>query len=272
MRAGLAQAEAATAGNQRLVFNVCFNYGGRWDIAQAAARLAARGEAITEQSLDGAMALAHVPDPDLLIRTGGEQRMSNFLLWQAAYSELYFSDKLWPEFDAAALDEAWPITPHASGASARRSEQVTSRRPPRGRHDRRVLSMLKQRIITAVVLLAILLPALFWPSPVPLAVVTLLLLAAGAWEWGRLNGLGQAGSVAAAVACLALCGVSWSAGLAGAAHAGAVVGRRRRLGAGRGLAAARRGGGLAAHPAGSAARGRRAGPVAGLAGSGRRHG
>jgi phosphatidate cytidylyltransferase len=73
--------------------------------------------------------------------------------------------------------------------------------------------MLKQRIITAVVLLAILLPALFWPSPIPFAVVTLLLLAAGAWEWGRLNGLGQPGSVAAAAACLLLCAASWSAGL-----------------------------------------------------------
>ena len=106
VRAGLAQAEAATAGNSRLLFNVCFNYGGRWDIADAAARLAARGEAITEQSLAGALALADVPDPDLLIRTGGEHRLSNFLLWQAAYSELYFSDKLWPEFDAAEFDKA----------------------------------------------------------------------------------------------------------------------------------------------------------------------
>jgi undecaprenyl diphosphate synthase len=106
VRAGLAQAEADTAGNTRMVFNVCFNYGGRWDIAQAAAQLAARGEPITEQSLDGALALAHVPDPDLLIRTGGERRLSNFLLWQAAYTELYFSDKLWPEFDGAALEEA----------------------------------------------------------------------------------------------------------------------------------------------------------------------
>lgn len=103
---GLAQAEAATAGNTRIQFNVCFNYGGRWDIAQAAARLAAQGQPINEATLDRAMALAHVPDPDLLIRTGGEQRISNFLLWQAAYSELYFSDKLWPEFDEAALDEA----------------------------------------------------------------------------------------------------------------------------------------------------------------------
>ena len=106
VRAGLLQAEAATAHNERLIFNVCFNYGGRWDIAQAAARLAAGGHPITEQSMDRAMALAHVSDPDLLIRTGGEQRISNFLLWQAAYSELYFSDKLWPEFDAAALDAA----------------------------------------------------------------------------------------------------------------------------------------------------------------------
>jgi undecaprenyl diphosphate synthase len=80
----------ATPANSRLVFNVCFNYGGRWDIAQAAQKLAARGEAITEQSLDRAMALAHVPDPDLLIRTGGELRISNFLLWQAAYSRAVF--------------------------------------------------------------------------------------------------------------------------------------------------------------------------------------
>lgn len=106
VRAGLQQAEAITAGNTRLVLNVCFNYGGRWDIAQAAAALAERGEPITEAGLDSAMALSHVADPDLLIRTGGEMRISNFLLWQCAYSELVFSDRLWPEFDEAALDEA----------------------------------------------------------------------------------------------------------------------------------------------------------------------
>lgn len=106
MTAGLVQAEAATAHNTRLIFNVCFNYGGRWDIARAAAQLAARGEPLTEANLDRAMALAHVPDPDLFIRTGGEQRLSNFLLWQSAYAELFFSDKLWPEFDEVALDEA----------------------------------------------------------------------------------------------------------------------------------------------------------------------
>ena len=106
VQAGLAKAEGDTSTNQRLVLNVCFNYGGRWDIAQAAQKLIASGQPVTEVSLDRAMALAHVPDPDLLIRTGGELRISNFLLWQAAYSELHFSKKLWPDFDAAALDEA----------------------------------------------------------------------------------------------------------------------------------------------------------------------
>ena len=106
MQAALEQAELDTAGSRKLIFNVCFNYGGRWDIAQAAQKLVSRGEPITELSLDRAMALAHVPDPDLLIRTGGELRISNFLLWQVAYSELHFSSKLWPEFDEAALDEA----------------------------------------------------------------------------------------------------------------------------------------------------------------------
>lgn len=129
VQAGLAQAEAFTASNAKLVLNVCFNYGGRWDIAQAAAALAARGEAITEASLHTAMGLAHVPDPDLVIRTGGEMRISNFLLWQAAYSEFYFSDRLWPDFDEAALDEAIA----AYGARERRfgktSAQVGAERP-----------------------------------------------------------------------------------------------------------------------------------------------
>ncbi|MFM9879267.1 MAG: polyprenyl diphosphate synthase [Burkholderiaceae bacterium] len=103
---GLLHAQQQTAHNTKLVLNVCFNYGGRWDIAQAAARLMSQGLAVTEDALSGAMALSHVPDPDLIIRTGGEQRLSNFLLWQAAYAELYFSDKFWPEFDEFALDEA----------------------------------------------------------------------------------------------------------------------------------------------------------------------
>ena len=130
VRTGLAHAESLTAGNERLVLNVCFNYGGRWDIAQAAARLAAAGEPITEQSLDRAVALAHVPDPDLVIRTGGEQRISNFLLWQSAYSELYFSDKLWPEFDAAAIDEAIADYAGRERRFGLTSEQVAPTTPP----------------------------------------------------------------------------------------------------------------------------------------------
>ncbi|THU03746.1 di-trans,poly-cis-decaprenylcistransferase [Lampropedia puyangensis] len=106
VRAGLEDAEAQTAGNERLILNVCFNYGGRWDIAQAAERLCAQQLPITEEALTEAMSLAHVPDPDLLIRTGGEMRISNFLLWQAAYSELYFSEALWPDFGAKELDAA----------------------------------------------------------------------------------------------------------------------------------------------------------------------
>ncbi len=106
VRAGLLQGEQATQDNRRLVLNVCFSYGGRWDIVQAARTLAARGQDITEESLTKAMRMGHVPDPDLVIRTGGEQRVSNFLLWQAAYSEWYFSDLLWPDFDEAALDAA----------------------------------------------------------------------------------------------------------------------------------------------------------------------
>lgn len=127
VQAGLAQAEFDTSTNQRLIFNVCFNYGGRWDIAQAANRLAARGEVITELSLDREMALAHVPDPDLLIRTGGELRISNFLLWQAAYSELHFSDKLWPEFDEVALDEAIAVFRTRERRFGKTSAQVSGR-------------------------------------------------------------------------------------------------------------------------------------------------
>lgn len=106
VQAGFAQAEQMTAHNTQLVLNICFNYGGRWDMAQAAAKVAAAGQPLTEENLSAAMALAHVSEPDLLIRTGGEMRISNFLLWQAAYSELLFSDRLWPDFDAADLDEA----------------------------------------------------------------------------------------------------------------------------------------------------------------------
>lgn len=106
VKKGLEDAEALTASNTLLSLNVCFNYGGRWDIASAAARLAASGTLITEESLSHALSLSFCSDPDLLIRTGNEMRLSNFLLWQSAYTELYFSELLWPDFDEAALDAA----------------------------------------------------------------------------------------------------------------------------------------------------------------------
>ena len=102
--------EALTAGNTSLTLTIAANYGGRWDILQAMEKmLAARPEkrgGFEEADLAAHLALNFGPEPDLFIRTGGEQRISNFLLWQLAYSEFYFTDTLWPEFDAAALDLA----------------------------------------------------------------------------------------------------------------------------------------------------------------------
>ena len=109
LRAAWAEAEQATRHNTRITLSVAFNYGGRWDMVQACRQAVAAGlrpEQITEASLSGYMAMRHAPDPDLFIRTGGEVRISNFLLWQVAYSELVFTDCLWPDFDAAALDTA----------------------------------------------------------------------------------------------------------------------------------------------------------------------
>jgi len=103
---GIEAAERDTAHNQGMALNVCFNYGGRWDVVQAARQLAQSGREINEHNLSQAMALSHVGDPDLLIRTGGEYRISNFLLWQSAYTELFFTDCLWPDFGAAELDKA----------------------------------------------------------------------------------------------------------------------------------------------------------------------
>ena len=103
------QAEASTCDNTRITLSVAFNYGGRWDIVQACRQAIADGvapEDLDEARLNRYMALSHAPDPDLFIRTGGEIRISNFLLWQAAYSELYFSDCLWPEFGDTELDAA----------------------------------------------------------------------------------------------------------------------------------------------------------------------
>ncbi len=113
LRRLIAQSEQRTAHNSRLHLTVCANYGGRWDIAQAAERAAkeqlasgARSVRIDEEAIAQRLALSFAPEPDLLIRTGGERRISNFLLWQLAYAELYFSDVLWPDFNAAELESA----------------------------------------------------------------------------------------------------------------------------------------------------------------------
>ena len=102
----LMAAELETAENHTLTLNVCFNYGGRWDIVNAAKALSASGEAITEDSLASKLSTAVTGDPDLIVRTGGEMRLSNFVLWQSAYSELFFSEVLWPDFDETTLDSA----------------------------------------------------------------------------------------------------------------------------------------------------------------------
>ena len=126
----LQDAEDASASNQRLVLNVCFNYGGRWDIVDAAQRLAELGQPITEEGLNAHTALAHVGDPDLVIRTGGERRISNFLLWQSAYSEFYYSDVLWPDFGHQALDEALNDFAQRERRFGKTSEQVEHERQP----------------------------------------------------------------------------------------------------------------------------------------------
>jgi len=110
IRSLIAAGEQRTAENRRLTLTVAANYGGRWDIAQAVQKLlaaqpdAARGFA--PEALEPYLAMAYAPEPDLFIRTGGEQRVSNFLLWQLAYTELYFTDVLWPDFDASTLQGA----------------------------------------------------------------------------------------------------------------------------------------------------------------------
>jgi undecaprenyl diphosphate synthase len=119
------EAETATGHNKRINLSVAFNYGGRWDVVQACKQAMAAGvgaEALDEECLSRFMAMNYAPDPDLFIRTGGEVRISNFLLWQVAYSELYFTDCLWPEFGDSELDAALA----AYAARDRRFGQVPS--------------------------------------------------------------------------------------------------------------------------------------------------
>jgi len=124
----VARAETLTRENEKMTLTIAANYGGRWDLLQAMQKLIVsnpeqRG-AFTEEQLAGCLSMAYAPEPDLFIRTGGEQRISNFLLWQLAYSEFYFTDTLWPDFNAAALDQAIASYQQRERRFGRTSEQL----------------------------------------------------------------------------------------------------------------------------------------------------
>ena len=131
----VAAGEALTADNSRLTLTVAANYGGRWDVAQAARRyFAAHPEALAEggalapEAIEPYLAMAYAPEPDLFIRTGGEKRISNFLLWQLAYTELYFTDLLWPDFDKNALAAAISSYATRERRYGRTSDQVQAQK------------------------------------------------------------------------------------------------------------------------------------------------
>jgi len=125
------RAEELTRDNKRLTLTIAANYGGRWDILQAADRCRAEDPAapITEERLGRFLSMSYAPEPDLFIRTGGEQRVSNFLLWQLAYTELYFTDTLWPDFNAQALEEAFVSYRQRDRRFGRTSEQLHAGAP-----------------------------------------------------------------------------------------------------------------------------------------------
>jgi undecaprenyl diphosphate synthase len=127
----MSEAEVLTAANTRLVTNIAVNYGGRWDITQAAIQMAKAvadgcfsAEDIDEDQFAHYLALASSADPDLFIRTGGEMRVSNFLLWQSAYTEFYFTPVLWPDFDKKILDLAIAAFQSRERRYGRTSDQV----------------------------------------------------------------------------------------------------------------------------------------------------
>ncbi|MDN0075375.1 polyprenyl diphosphate synthase [Crenobacter sp. SG2303] len=121
----IAAAEASTAANTGLTLTIAADYGGRWDVMQAANQLLAEGcTELTEDALSSRLSMAYAPEPDLFIRTGGEVRISNFLLWQLAYTELHFTDLLWPDFGPAALDQAISSYQSRERRFGRTSEQL----------------------------------------------------------------------------------------------------------------------------------------------------
>ena len=125
------RAEELTCDNRKLTLTVAANYGGRWDILQAVERCRESdpGAKISEERLAPCLSMSYAPEPDLFIRTGGEQRVSNFLLWQLAYTEFYFTDALWPDFGAQALDEAFESYRRRERRFGRTSEQLLADEP-----------------------------------------------------------------------------------------------------------------------------------------------
>ncbi|ASP49193.1 polyprenyl diphosphate synthase [Cognaticolwellia beringensis] len=128
------ESEALTAENTGMVLSIAANYGGRWDITHAAKKLAEKvarqeitAEEITEDSLNEYTSLAQLPELDLLIRTGGDYRISNFLLWQAAYAELYFTDVLWPDFNEIEFTKAMTVFDQRERRFGQTGEQVTNK-------------------------------------------------------------------------------------------------------------------------------------------------
>lgn len=132
LQALIAEAEAKTATNTALVLTIAANYGGRWDIMQAMQRMLAahpeKRDGFVESDLETFLSMSYAPEPDLFIRTGGEERISNFLLWQLAYAELYFTPTLWPEFDTAEFDKAIASYQQRERRFGRTSEQLQDRK------------------------------------------------------------------------------------------------------------------------------------------------
>ena len=125
------ESEEKTAGNAKLTLSIAANYGGRWDIANAVSELMRsqpeRRDGFSEDEIADALSMSFAPEPDLFIRTGGEKRISNFLLWQLAYTEFYFTDALWPDFDADALDQAIESYRSRERRFGRTSDQLVER-------------------------------------------------------------------------------------------------------------------------------------------------